>query len=128
MATPAVLHAHPKVGASWEGFVLEELIGLAGERNAWYWRTQAGAELDLLLMLRGRRIGVEVKYADAPSMTRSMHVSMESLGLDRLYVIYPGSEPYALGSGAEVLPLPLARERLIADRDGRPARRLPDES
>jgi len=127
MATPAVLHAHPKVGASWEGFVLEELIGLAGERNAWYWRTQAGAELDLLLMLRGRRIGVEVKYADAPSMTRSMHVSMESLRLDRLYVIYPGSEPYALRPGVEVLPLPLARERLIAARDRRLSRRLPHE-
>src|SRR5205823_12311636 len=49
------LHAHPKVGASWEGFVLDELIGLAGERNAFYWRTQAGAELDLLLFVRGRR-------------------------------------------------------------------------
>lgn len=122
MGSPGALHAHPKVGASWEGFVLEELIGLAGERNAWYWRTQAGAELDLLLMLRGRRIGVEVKYADAPSMTRSMHASIESLKLDRLYIIYPGSEPYALRPGVEVLPLPLACERLIAARDRRSPR------
>jgi predicted AAA+ superfamily ATPase len=123
MASPAALHAHPKVGASWEGFVLEELIGLASERNAWYWRTQAGAELDLLLMLRGRRIGVEVKYADAPSMTRSMHVSIESLKLDHLYVIYPGAVPYALRHGVEVLPLAMARERLIAARDGRSVRK-----
>ena len=121
LPSPAALDAHPKVGASWEGFVLEELIGLAGERNAYYWRTQAGAELDLLLLLHGRRIGVEVKYADALSMTRSMHVSIESLKLDRLYVIYPGTEAYALRPGVEVLPLPLARERLLAARD----RRLP---
>ena len=108
----SALHSHPKVGASWEGFVLEELIGLAGGRNAYYWRTQAGAELDLLLVSRGRRIGVEVKYADAPAMTRSMHACIESLKLDRLYVVYPGSEAYALRPGVEVLPLPLARERL----------------
>ena len=122
LTAPAALDAHPKVGASWEGFVIEELIALAGERNAYYWRTQAGAELDLLLMLRGRRIGVEVKYADAPSMTRSMHVSIESLKLDRLYVVYPGGEAYALRPGVEVLPLPLARERIIAGRDKRPQR------
>jgi predicted AAA+ superfamily ATPase len=116
LPSPAALDAHPKVGASWEGFVLEELIGLAGERNAYHWRTQAGAELDLLLLLRGRRIGVEVKYADAPAMTRSMHVSIESLKLDRLYVIYPGTEAYLLRPGVEVLPLPLARERLAGAR------------
>ena len=120
IADPAALDAHPKVGASWEGFVIEELIALAGERNAYYWRTQAGAELDLLLMLRGRRIGIEVKYADAPAMTRSMHVSMESLKLDRLYVVYPGAEAYALQRGVEVLPLPLVRGRIIAARDKRP--------
>ena len=117
LPSSAALDAHPKVGASWEGFVIEELIGLAGERNAYYWRTQVGAELDLLLLLRGRRIGVEVKYADAPPMTRSMHVSIESLKLDQLYVIYPGTEAYALRPGVEVLPLPLVRERLAAARD-----------
>jgi predicted AAA+ superfamily ATPase len=106
------LHAHPKVGASWEGFVIEELIGLAGERNAFYWRTQAGAELDLLLFVHGRRIGVEVKYADAPTMTRSMHAGIESLKLDRLYVVYPGGEIYSPRPGVEVMPLALARERI----------------
>ncbi len=122
VGSPAALDAHPKVGASWEGFVIEELIGLAGERNAWYWRTQAGAELDLLLMLSGRRVGIEVKYADAPPMTRSMHASMESLKIDQLYVIYPGSEAYTLRAGVEVLPLPLARQRLVAARDRRSPR------
>ena len=111
--SPAALGAHPKVGASWEGFVLEELIGLAGARNAYYWRTQAGAELDLLLLLRGRRIGVEVKYADAPEMTRSMHSAIDSLRLDRLFVVYPRDVAYVLRGGAEVLPLPLARQRIL---------------
>jgi hypothetical protein len=118
LADPAALDAHPKVGASWEGFVIEELIALAGKRNAYYWRTQAGAELDLLLLLRGRRIGVEVKYADAPAMTRSMHASMESLKLDRLYIVYPGGEAYMLRPRVEVLPLPLARERIAAAAAG----------
>lgn len=123
LASPAALHAHPKVGASWEGFAIEELIGVAGERHANYWRTQAGAELDLLLQMRGRRIGIEVKYADAPAMTRSMHVSIESLKLDRLYVVYPGEEAYTLQKGVEVLPLPAARERLEILASGRSTRR-----
>ena len=114
----AALQGHPKSGASWEGFVLEELIGVAGERNSYYWRTQAGAELDMLVMLQGRRIGVEVKYADAPGMTRSMHASIESLRLDRLYVVYPGTEPYVLQPDVEVLPLALARERVVAHAGG----------
>lgn len=112
--TAAALHTHPKVGASWEGFVLEELIGLAGERNAFYWRTQAGAELDLLLFVRGKRIGVEVKYADAPSMTRSMHACIASLELDRLYVVYPGQETYSPRPDVEVMPLASARKRIRA--------------
>ena len=103
--------------------MLEELIAIAGERNAFFWRTQAGAELDLLLMLRGQRIGVEVKYADAPGMTRSMFSSIESLKLDRLYVVYPGVEAYTLRDGVEVLPLTNARERLVAIRDSRASRR-----
>ena len=101
--------------------MIEELIGLAGERNAFYWRTQAGAELDLLLFLRGQRIGVEVKYADAPSMTRSMYACIESLKLDRLYVVYPGVETYSPNPGVEVMPLVQVRER-IGSHAGRRAR------
>ena len=109
---------HPKVGASWEGFVIEQLIGLAGERNAFYWRTQAGAELDLLLFMSGRRVGVEVKHADAPAMTRSMHACIESLKLDQMYVVYPGPATYAPYPGVEVLPLACARERIAALASG----------
>jgi hypothetical protein len=102
----AALEGHPKLGASWEGFVLEQAILAAGERNAWYWATQAGAELDLLLDLGGRRYGVEVKYGDAPRLTKSMHIAVSDLKLTRLFVVYPGSQRYALARNIDVLPLP----------------------
>ncbi len=114
----AALQGHPKLGASWEGYVIEQLISAAGERDAYYWRTQAGAELDLLLMPRGRRIGIEAKYSDAPAMTRSMHACLDTLKLDRLYVVYPGTVAYGLARNVEVLPLPVARQRLSGGPPG----------
>jgi predicted AAA+ superfamily ATPase len=99
------LEGHPKLGASWEGFVLEQTILLAGERNSYYWATQAGAELDLLLTLRGKRYGVEVKYCDAPSLTKSMMHALTDLELHRLFVAYPGSKRFSLERRVEVLPL-----------------------
>lgn len=106
------LEAHPKVGASWEGFVIEQAIGVAGERNAYFWATQSGAELDLLLMLGGRRYGVEVKRADAPRLTKSMAVALGDLRLEQLFVVYPRGEEYALGERARAIGLPALLERL----------------
>jgi uncharacterized protein len=71
----------------------------------YYWRTQAGAELDLLLFLKGRRIGIEIKRADAPKMTPSMGSALEDLELHRLLVVYPGSVRYALRPKVEVMSL-----------------------
>ncbi len=88
--------SHPKLGASWEGFVLEQIISLTGNQNHYFWSTHNGAEIDLLLFSKGRRIGFEVKYADAPKVTRSMHISMEDLKLDQLLVVYPGDKSYQL--------------------------------
>jgi predicted AAA+ superfamily ATPase len=73
--------------------------------NAYYWRTQAGAELDLLLFLKGRRFGVEIKRADAPKMTPSMASALKDLELHRLLVVYPGSTRYSLGPNLEVVSL-----------------------
>ena len=101
----ATLRSHPRYGASWEGFALEQVLAIAGERDAYFWSTQRGAELDLLLPRKGRRYGFEFKCADAPGMTRSMHVALEDLGLDALYVVYPGTERYRLHKKVEVLPL-----------------------
>jgi predicted AAA+ superfamily ATPase len=105
------LEGHPKVGASWEGFVVEEAVRAAGERNCYFWATQSGAELDLLAMVGGEPVGVEVKYGDAPGMTKSMHIAIEDLGLRRLLVVYPGSESYRLNPKTMVVPL----ERLRAE-------------
>jgi uncharacterized protein len=106
------LESHPALGASWEGFVVEQLLSAPAIRDAYYWRTQAGAELDLLVTIGGRRIGIEIKYGDAPGMTKSMHVALADLALDRLLVVYPGPERYRLAPNVEVLSLADARAEL----------------
>jgi predicted AAA+ superfamily ATPase len=104
----AELDRHPKLGASWEGFVIEQILAQTKPAEAYYWRTQAGAELDLLLIHRGKRIGVEVKYADAPALTPSMRTACIDLKLKQLFVVYPGAKRYALSERIEVVPLDTA--------------------
>ena len=99
------LDGHPVVGGSWEGFIIEQLLAHVPKAKAYYWRTQAGAELDLLLFLKGRRIGIEIKRADAPKMTPSMGSALEDLQLHRLLVVYPGAVRYTLRPKVEVMPL-----------------------
>ncbi len=99
------LLGHPKLGASWEGLALEHTIATLETREAYFWATHGGAELDLLVMHRGQRLGFEFKYSDAPALTRSMRIAFEDLGLRRLYVIYPGDTRYALDQKVEALPL-----------------------
>lgn len=77
------LTAHPKLGASWEGFALEQVIVHAPDADAYFWGTHAGAELDLLLIHRGRCYGFAFKYSDAPTMTKSLHVALSDLNLER---------------------------------------------
>jgi hypothetical protein len=96
---------HPRLGASWEGFALEQVLSWARGAEAYFWGTHAGAELDLLLHRCGRRVGVEFKYGDAPGMTRSLHVALTDLGLDRAFVIYPGQARYRVHEKVEVVPL-----------------------
>jgi hypothetical protein len=99
------LRNHPKLGAIWEGFAIEEIIKAhrASAESCFFWGVHQQAELDLLLMLGGRRIGFEFKYADAPKLTKSMTIAQETLGLDRLIVIYPGSKDYPLATGVDVI-------------------------
>lgn len=99
------LLSNPKLGASWEGYVLEETIRAHRPDEAYFWATHNGAELDLLLLKSGQRIGVEFKHQDAPKKTRSMEIAMSDLKLDRLDVLYPGSQRYLLGDGITVWPL-----------------------
>ncbi|QSV46613.1 ATP-binding protein [Geobacter benzoatilyticus] len=102
--TPAELLTHPKCGASWEGYVIEELLAQAKHDEAYFWGTHSGAELDLLLISHGSRIGVEIKRMDAPRLTPSMRIAMEDLKLERLTVVYPGTKRYPLAEGVEVMP------------------------
>lgn len=99
------LLGHPKLGASWEGFALEQILMRFPRTDAWYWGTQGGAELDLLLMRGGKRWGFEFKCTDAPSSSKSMHSAIESLGLEHLWVIYPGERGYPLSDRITVMPL-----------------------
>ena len=99
------LQVHPRYGASWEGFALEQTLNTHGEREAYFYRTQRGAELDLMLLRRGRRWGFEFKCTDAPRTTKSMHVVIEDLGLEHLWVIYPGDREYPLTDTISALPL-----------------------
>ncbi|MBM3145007.1 MAG: ATP-binding protein [Chloroflexi bacterium] len=99
------LHTHPKSGASWEGYAVEETLKAFAPDEAYYWATHGGAELDLLLLKEGRRIGVECKRVDAPRLTPSMRTALADLELDWLYVIYPGSLAYPLAGNVTALPL-----------------------
>ncbi len=101
----ADLLRHPRLGASWEGYAIEQVLRLARPDDAYFWATHTGAELDLLMFRYGKRIGVEFKWADAPSLTRSMNIAMQDLKLDALYVAYPGDRRYTLADRIEVVPL-----------------------
>ncbi len=99
------LYTHPKIGASWEGYAIEETIKAMRPDGAYFWGTHNGAELDLLILKDGKRIGVECKRMDAPRLTPSMKIAVEDLRLDRLMVLYPGEKAYPLAERIEVMPL-----------------------
>ena len=99
------LLTHPRSGTSWEGFALEQVLRLARPSAAYFWATQQGAELDLLRIKGQQRVGVEFKRADAPQLTRSMHVALQDLALDALYVVYPGAHRFRLAERVEAVPL-----------------------
>jgi len=106
------LESHPKLGASWEGFALEQILRVAGNRSAYFWGTHAGAELDLVLFPDSRPLGIEFKYHDAPRMTKSMHIALEDLDLERALIVHPGEASYRVHERVEVVPLTVAVERV----------------
>lgn len=125
LADPGILHTllgvetrdelerRPKVGASWEGFVLQGVTARLGARReeSYFWATHGGAELDLLVVRGPRRLGFEVKRTTAPTTTKSMHSAMESLRLDHLYVLHAGEHTFPLADGVTAL----AFARLLDD-------------
>lgn len=107
IGTPGELQERPQVGASFEGFVIEQAIHAAGAGpdEAFHWATPQGAELDLLLVRGDRRVGIEAKCTEAPTVTRSMEIAMRDLGLERLWVVHRGSLRFTMRPGVEAVPV-----------------------
>jgi uncharacterized protein len=99
------LEFHPKIGASWEGYAVEEVLKALRPDAAYYWATHAGAEIDLVLFRGRRRIGVECKRSAAPVLTPSMRIALADLKLDELMVVYPGERRYPLAKRVHAVPL-----------------------
>jgi hypothetical protein len=99
------LFSHPRVGASWEGFAVEQVLRSLPIAEAFFWATHTGAELDLLFVHQGKRYGAEVKFSEAPSVTKSMRIALQDLRLEHLWIIYPGAEAYPLEEKVTAWPL-----------------------
>ena len=100
------LLGHPQLGASWESFVIEQILRNNPALVPYFWSTYSGAELDFFASYRGKNIGVECKFTETPKTTRSQHVALEDLKLEKIYVVYPGAERYPLHESIEACPLP----------------------
>jgi len=103
--SPSDLLTNPKLGASWEGFALEEILRAHQPDEAYFYAVHSSCELDLLMVMQGRKVGIEFKRADAPALTRSMKIAFTDLQLDELWVVYPGRRSYPLGEKIHVRPL-----------------------
>ncbi|MGH7441883.1 MAG: ATP-binding protein, partial [bacterium] len=114
------LRSHPKLGASWEGFALEQVLALCGDQRAYFWSVHNGPELDLLLEAKGKRWGFEFKAHSAPDMPKSGRAAAQALKLERLFVVHPGDANYPLGPETEALafknlPADMKRMGLVAE-------------
>jgi hypothetical protein len=105
LGSEKALLSHPKVGASWEGFVIEQVLAAEPHDECWFWATHQGAEIDLLLRRGERWLGIECKRADAPRLSRSIRIAIDDLGLERVAIVYPGAKRYSLADDVEVVPL-----------------------
>jgi uncharacterized protein len=101
LKSPGELMRHPKVGASWEGFIVAQIVRALGARweECFFWATHAGAELDLLVVRGRQRLGFEIKRTDSPRVTASMHAALKELGLERLDLVHAGKRSFPLGAG-----------------------------
>jgi predicted AAA+ superfamily ATPase len=105
ISNAAELYTHPKIGASWEGFAIEQVLARQPHDDAFFWATHQGAEMDLVLRRGERLLGVECKRVDAPRLTASIRIALEDLGLERVVVVYPGERRYPITDRVEALPL-----------------------
>lgn len=108
------LLGHPKYGASWEGFAIEQVLTLLQPTDAYFWATHTGAELDLLIFVDGRPFGFECKCSDAPGVTRSMRIALHDLNLHRLFIIYPGHDSFPLDDQIQAVSVGALEHVLLA--------------
>lgn len=106
------LLAHPKLGASWEGYALEQVVQILNPSEVYFWATHSGAELDLFFLQSGKRYGIEFKFNEAPKISKSMRVALDCLALDHLWVVYPGKESYPVTEKITVVPLSRVQSEL----------------
>ena len=99
------LLSHPKLGASWEGFALEQILAACGAEDTYYWATHNGAELDLVLFRRGKAWGVEFKVGDGPTMTKSLQIALGDLKLERAWIVHAGTKTYPVNERVDAIPL-----------------------
>lgn len=99
------LYSYSRVGASWEGFAIEQVLQIIKPSQAFFWSTHSGAEVDLFFIHHGLRYGVECKFSEAPKITKSMIQAVESLNLSHLWVVYPGEHFYPLSNKISTWPM-----------------------
>lgn len=107
------LLTHNKLGASWEGYIVEEISKIIATDSMYFYRTHNGSEVDLFWQSGGRNWGVEVKYGDSPGMSRSLANAAHDLELEHLWIVYPGRQEYPVTEKATVIPLERLRERIF---------------
>jgi predicted AAA+ superfamily ATPase len=123
LETSHQLLGHQKAGASFEGFVIEQILSLLRTRDAYFWATHQGAELDLLVMHHGQRIGFEIKLSEAPKLTKSMHIARADLALDHFFIVYPGAKSFPLDEKTEVVAVSDLVNKLTSGKLSRPRRK-----
>jgi predicted AAA+ superfamily ATPase len=111
------LTGHPRLGASWEGFALEQILRIVKPIEPYFWATHGGAEIDLFFLKNGKRYGVEFKFNEAPRISRSMRIALDDLSLSHLYVVYPGKESYPVAENISVISLETAEEEIVASTE-----------
>ena len=99
--------AHPRAGASWEGFAIEQVCQVVSPAEPYFWSVHGGAELDLFFVIDGRRVGVEAKFTESPVATRSMHTAIADVGLSHLWIVHPGEHAYPIDD--QITAWPIAR-------------------
>lgn len=106
---------HPVLGASWEGFAIEQIIRTIQPSQAYFWATYSDTELDMFFILNGKRYGIEFKFNEAPQKSRSMLTAIESLKLDQLLIVYPGDTAWPVSDTISVCPLHQIRQAIMKE-------------